>query len=170
MPVDGGEAEIVTDFELGVSSFSWSPDGASVLLSVAEYVDGREDEKERARAPRMIEHPAFRFDNAGWTHDKRTHLWILDVDAREASQLTTGDWSESGATWSPDGSTIAFLSSRADDRWVNPLGNVYTMSASGDLQPGHQQQLTRLRQTLGIPVDQYKELISHFSAPLGALC
>lgn len=41
----------------------------------------------------------------------------------------------------------------------------HTMSASGDLRPGHQDQLMKLRQTLGIPMEQFKELISHFSNP-----
>ena len=40
-----------------------------------------------------------------------------------------------------------------------------TMSASGELQEGHQQQLLQLQQTLGIPDDQFKELITHFSNP-----
>ncbi len=40
-----------------------------------------------------------------------------------------------------------------------------TMSASGELQAGHQQQLARLAQTLKIPQDQYKELIGYFSNP-----
>lgn len=40
-----------------------------------------------------------------------------------------------------------------------------TMSASGDLQPGHQDQLTQLRQTLAITNDQFKELISMIAEP-----
>jgi dipeptidyl aminopeptidase/acylaminoacyl peptidase len=131
LPIGGGEADVVTDFELGVSDVSWSPDGASILLQVAEYVDGIEDDDERARAPRKISHPAFRFDNLGWLSDKRSHLWILDTASQETRQVTSGDYSESGASWSPDGSTISFMSARGDDRWVNPLGSVYTVPAAG---------------------------------------
>ena len=40
-----------------------------------------------------------------------------------------------------------------------------TMSAAGDLQPGHQSQLKQLAATLQIPQDQYLELIKHFSEP-----
>lgn len=39
----------------------------------------------------------------------------------------------------------------------------HTMSASGEFQPGHQEQLAKLGETLGIPPDQYRELISHIS-------
>jgi dipeptidyl aminopeptidase/acylaminoacyl peptidase len=134
LPVDGGEASVVTDFELGVSSMAWSPDGSRLLLEVAEYVDGIEDEAERKRAPRRITHPAFRFDNVGWTHDKRTHLWLLEVASGATTRITGGDCSENSPAWSPDGSTIAYLSATDDDRWVNPLGYVYT------LVPGEQPQ------------------------------
>ncbi|TWT83104.1 Tellurite resistance protein TerB [Planctomycetes bacterium CA13] len=41
----------------------------------------------------------------------------------------------------------------------------HTMSAGGDLQPGHQAQLAKLSTTLGIPQDQYVELINHLSEP-----
>lgn len=131
LPIAGGEADVVTDFELGVSDMSWSPDGARIVLQVSEYIDGIEDEDERARAPRRITHPAFRFDNIGWLSDKRSHLWILDTASHETRQLTSGDFFESGASWSPDGATISFLSARGDDRWAHPLGSVYTVPAGG---------------------------------------
>jgi hypothetical protein len=41
----------------------------------------------------------------------------------------------------------------------------HTMSATGDLKPGHQDQLAKLGDTLEIPKDQYSELIRHLSAP-----
>jgi uncharacterized tellurite resistance protein B-like protein len=41
----------------------------------------------------------------------------------------------------------------------------HTMSATGDLKPGHQAQLARLADTLRIPQDQYMELINHLSQP-----
>ncbi len=39
----------------------------------------------------------------------------------------------------------------------------HTMSAGGDLQPGHQTQLIKLSSTLGIPEDQYMTLIDEIS-------
>ncbi|MAD81228.1 MAG: hypothetical protein CMJ50_10345 [Planctomycetaceae bacterium] len=41
----------------------------------------------------------------------------------------------------------------------------FTMSAAGDLRPGHQTQLAKLADTLQIPQDQYMELINHFTDP-----
>lgn len=39
----------------------------------------------------------------------------------------------------------------------------HTMSAAGDLQPGHQEQLSKLAKTLRIPDQQYRALIEHLS-------
>lgn len=132
LPIAGGEAMVVTEFELGVSALTWSPDGTKLLLEVAEYVDGIEDEEERSRAPRHISDPSFRFDDLGWTHDKRTHLWLFDAESGEASRLTDGDFSETSASWSPDGSTIAYVSATDDDRWMNPMAYVYTKTVEGE--------------------------------------
>lgn len=41
----------------------------------------------------------------------------------------------------------------------------HTMSAAGDLRPGHQTQLAKLADTLQIPQDQFMELINHFTEP-----
>jgi len=131
MATDGGEAEIVTDFDLGASSIEWSPDGATIAITVAEYIDGIEDEDERKRAPKRVSHPSFRFDNIGWTHDKRSHIWLLDPESHETVQLTSGDHSESGINWSPDGTKITYLSAIGEDRWTNPLNQVFIVEATG---------------------------------------
>ena len=128
---DGGEAEIITQLDLGASSIEWSPDGSKIGVTVAEYIDGIEDEDERKRAPKRVSHPSFRFDNIGWTHDKRSHIWLLDVSNNETTQLTFGDHNESGIAWSPDGRTIAFVSETGEDRWTNPLNQVLTVDESG---------------------------------------
>lgn len=131
LPTDGGEAEVVTDFELGVNDLAWSPDGSRLALAVNEYVDGVEDEDERKRAPRRIKDPAFRFDNRGWTYDKRSHIWILVLPTRETSRITSGDFDETGPGWSPDGSTITYLSAAHEERWVRPFNQVFTIPADG---------------------------------------
>lgn len=131
LPIAGGEAKVLTEFEVGVSSMVWSPDGSKLLLQVPEYIDGIDDEEERARAPRRITHPSFRFDNLGWTHDKRAHLWVLEVTSGEVTKLTDGEYSETSPAWSTDGSEIAYVSAVDDDRWINPLEYVFVMPSEG---------------------------------------
>jgi dipeptidyl aminopeptidase/acylaminoacyl peptidase len=131
LPIDGGEAEVVTDFDEGVEALEWSPDGTQLALVVSEYVDGFDDDDDRTRAPRRIKDPSFRFDNQGWTYNKRSHIWIYDIATSESNQITEGEYDQSGPRWSPDGSTITYLSAAHDDRWVRPFNQVFTVSSSG---------------------------------------
>ena len=59
--------------------------------------------------------------------DKRaTNLWLARWDGSENRALTNGEQKQTHPRWSPDGKTLAFLSSRNDEReddqvWLLPL-------------------------------------------------
>ena len=53
-----------------------------------------------------------------------SHLWVLDLETREARRFTYGQWRDMTPRWSPDGRWIAFLSNRENEKethlWVIP--------------------------------------------------
>ena len=51
------------------------------------------------------------FDDAQWR--QRTHIWRVKIDGTGARQLTFGNDNTTSPEWFPDGTKIAFLSSRA---------------------------------------------------------
>ena len=53
-------------------------------------------------------------------------------DGGEPKQLTDGDWDDKDPTWSPDGTHIAFASSRAEDRWQLPCPDIYVLSIENE--------------------------------------
>ena len=56
---------------------------------------------------------------------RKRHIWVLDVAARKARQLTYSEKSEFSPSWSHDGHTLAFLSDRGTDT------QIYFMSMDG---------------------------------------
>ncbi|HEY7705243.1 MAG TPA: S9 family peptidase [Acidimicrobiia bacterium] len=116
MAVDGGEAEVLTSFDLGVEYVAWSPDGRWLLVVAGEWAEGWGGlaDDDRARKVRRITRYPYRFESRGWLHDRRRHLWLIDPARREEARcLTQGEWDDFGPTWSPDGRKVAFLSDRS---------------------------------------------------------
>ena len=54
---------------------------------------------------------------------KATHLWLIASAGGEARQLTQGEGSDSRPRWSPDGQSLAFISTRGGKSqvWILPL-------------------------------------------------
>ena len=57
-----------------------------------------------------------------------THIWRASWDGKESTQITYSTASESSPRWSPDGTRIAFLSSRGVD---NEADQLWIMSSAG---------------------------------------
>ncbi|MBE3564272.1 MAG: S9 family peptidase [Thermogemmatispora sp.] len=136
LPADGGEARQLTWMEHGAERPVWSPDGRYLLFSAQV---GPSDEKTPAGKPlpkaRVIERLWYRLDGVGFIHERRSHLFLIPVEGGEPVQLTDGDWDDADAAWSPDGQQIAFVSSRAEDRWRMPCPDLYTLTIISG-QPG----------------------------------
>jgi len=71
----------------------------------------------------------------------RSAVWLVDVDGGSpARQLTSGEFSDGGPAWSPDGSTLAFTSRRTEEKGekqstlhllrVDGPGEVVTLASS----------------------------------------
>ncbi len=134
LPVGGGEAEVVSDFELGVSEAEWSPDGSLIAVVAVEWAPQLADldDKERKRRPRRYTEIPYRGDNRGWIGDRRSHLWLVDPTGNDdAKCLTPGEYDEGGLAWSPHGDEIAFISRRHETRETDPGGQVFTVAMSG---------------------------------------
>src|SRR5262249_19607666 len=43
---------------------------------------------------------------------RSTHIWMMDIDGKNAHQLTSSDKSESSSVFSPDGKWISYISSK----------------------------------------------------------
>jgi len=133
MSASGGEATVVSDFELGVREIAWLPDGSGLVVVAAEWVDESKglDNEERDRRPRRITTANFRGDNQGYTYDRKNHVWRLPLDGSAPVCLTPGDFNEWDIDVAPDGATVVFLSARHDPAGVLPGAGVFTVPVAG---------------------------------------
>ncbi len=110
MPLDGGDPQPITSDEGGVEQFAWRPDGKAIAYAA--------DQPKPKRTGVDKFRDAFVFTTEPITTrepDPPVHLFVVDADGGKARQLTTGPQSvatseaQTTLSWSPDGTTLAFL-------------------------------------------------------------
>ena len=90
--VDGGEAEVITEFGAGAREVEWSPDGGHLAVLATEWAEDWADLDDDARStkPRRITAPEWRFDDIGLLHNKETHIYVVDLAGGGQIALTSG--------------------------------------------------------------------------------
>ena len=147
LPRAGGEAERVTELKCGVDEYEWSPDGARIAVVMADS-DSVAVGKDDTQPPIVIDRFYFKNDDDGYLTHKRRHVYAFDLATREVEPLTRGDWDDLHPAWSPDGSSIAFVSKRGADADRTSNWDVFVIEARPGATP---RQLTRLDGVMNNP-------------------
>jgi len=125
----GGEGIRLTEFKTGVSDYSWSPDGKKLLLTISDF-DPDDTVKNKTTKPYVIDRYQFKHDVSGYRYKKLyTHLYLFDIATKKLDTLTRGNYDEDDASFSPDGSKIAFTSNHTADPDQNENSDVFIMDA-----------------------------------------
>jgi dipeptidyl aminopeptidase/acylaminoacyl peptidase len=125
LPVDGGEAEQVTDVVGGVSSIAWGPDGDRIAFVQSVRPEEREDdldlaydgEYERENPdPRVIDRHVYRSQER-YADGARSHVYVLDLESGDVERVTEGVADCLGPGWGEQGLYYPVRRGRdADDR------------------------------------------------------
>lgn len=130
LPLDGGEAERMTDLPLGGADPRWFPDGRRIaflseVFAAAPTLDGTAAmAKARGEDPvkaAVTEDRVYRFWDRWLTEGKFHHLFVLDVETRQVRDLTPdlARWfplEEPKGEYriAPEGREIAFTAARTE--------------------------------------------------------
>jgi dipeptidyl aminopeptidase/acylaminoacyl peptidase len=106
LPLDGGEAEQVTEVPTGIVSFEWAPDGKRLAFAGAEKPEEAEGPEKHNRS--------FEVGGDWYLADKVSparHLWVVDLEGGEPRRLTTTHtlaYLLGGYSWAPDGRSLVY--------------------------------------------------------------
>jgi dipeptidyl aminopeptidase/acylaminoacyl peptidase len=141
--LDGAsEPRKLTSFPAGVSSPSWSPDGtrlaflAMVLADAGEVVDDprppdSEEELRRPPVARVIRRLDYKHDGSGFNDGRYNHLFVIDVEAGDPVQLTSGPWGVGGFDWAPDGRNLVISANAEPGADLSRDLHLYVVASAG---------------------------------------
>jgi dipeptidyl aminopeptidase/acylaminoacyl peptidase len=132
IPVDGGEAQKLTDLKQGVAGEPvWSPDGKSIAFSAS-----KPHEEEKEGKPYRITRAIYRFNDAGYLRQVLQDIYTISLKSGEVQQLTDEEWNNYAPRWSPDGKEILFLSCWDPDSF-STHARLKIINLQGQVRPGN---------------------------------
>jgi len=145
---NGGEAARITELSGGVASFEWSPDSTRLVLvsrdstehdagaDSDEAPDDAEKPAHNTPKPIVVDRYQFKRDGHDWLGRQYDRLYLLDVETKDVSLLTPGQFDSSQPAWGPDSQVIAFSSKRAgDDPDRHDNSDIYLIDAAAGSVP-----------------------------------
>lgn len=121
MPLDGGEAQVISDVPRPVSSPFWSPDGRQLAFVCDANEEDNAPKKDGYVSDILVTARAhYRVNGGGNLDSKRhRHVWIQGLTKSKATRLTQGNFDVSDPQFAPDGS-LFYTSDPRPEKYYEP--------------------------------------------------
>ena len=113
-------------------TYSWSPDSKRIAFISATPETPEGSPARRAADPRVIDRIQYKSRTA-LSDNKRSHVWIVDVERLEPRQLTSGAFYDHAVSFSPRGDEIVFLSNHEADPDANNNSDIFAVDIGGQV-------------------------------------
>jgi len=112
--------------------FSWSPDSRRIayISATPEAPDGPPNRQ--LDDPRVIDRIQYK-SRTSFSDNKRSHVWIVDVERLEPRQLTSGAFYDHAVSFSPRGDEIVFLSNHQSDPDAINNSDIFAVDIGGQV-------------------------------------
>lgn len=118
LPLDGGEAQALTESKTSVSSFEWSPVGRKIAYVVTPPKTEEEEKKEKEKDDaRVVDRD-----------EKNPQLVIMDIESKATKTLIQGKWRFSEYVWVPNGKQLVVMATDHPQRELF-TDKIYTVDA-----------------------------------------
>jgi dipeptidyl aminopeptidase/acylaminoacyl peptidase len=158
LPVDGGEAEPLTDLPVGVSDPKWFPGGKGLAFLATTWPDLNDDwdavkkrldeQKNDKTQAKISDVRLLRYWDEYKTDGTVPHLFAVDVASRKVQDLLPGskrwmDFTSPEGNWdiSPDGREIAFTANASEPPYPTLNPDVFLLALGAD-KPGTPKDIT----------------------------
>jgi dipeptidyl aminopeptidase/acylaminoacyl peptidase len=152
LAMSGGEPFQFTSLPRGAGGPQWSPDGKTILFynsatpeEIAKAAPKNPSQPtpgptpaERESDVRVINRAVYRANGTGYLDFKHpNHIWIVASpktgdEKVTPKQLTSGRFSEGGATWSKDNTRVYFTSNQTDEPYYElPRTDIFSVAVTG---------------------------------------
>ena len=115
IPSSGGAERKLIELDAAIGDLKFTPDGANLIFSM-RYNDSHfiKDEKEKKKPPvfRHVTRLFFRLDGEGYIPKDVFQTYTVDIATATLRQITKGKRDNMGASISPDGKLVAYISNR----------------------------------------------------------